>query len=48
MAGLLLTMLLGTWALNGPPAAAPPPTHFIAYVTVPLGTPIAIRRWGRS
>jgi L,D-transpeptidase catalytic domain len=32
MARLLLTMLLGTWALNGPPAAASPPTHLIAYV----------------
>jgi hypothetical protein len=25
-------MLFGTWALNGPPAAASPPTHLIAYV----------------
>jgi hypothetical protein len=32
MARLLLAMLLGTWALNGPPAAASPPTHVIAYV----------------
>lgn len=32
MARLLLTMLLGTWALNGPPAAASSPTHVIAYV----------------